>query len=1020
MPYDFFELTGVSLEDDRPQIVKAAIDRKVKELGEAMSTSDQSKRREVDAQLKFLQGKRDELFGKDAKFKPVFSAMVKARTAELVKRFDASVKLEAALYSSRVVTVGKLKRIRNDKTLSGGLPLKDIEAVYKANGFTVVEIPPLKNVPVFPTNIEAVHRDLEELRSKVRKDMAINPKRKNADSVTDLYAFVAYISDGAETAKTCRKYSSSQLKAICSDYQKKYAGYPGETIEKFAANIAGQAASHVFDSNEHRKGYDQYILYKDPELQKLFEYIRALDDTLKRKPETAEACIRKIAEVFGDYDVALALYNTEARMQNDPYEPQEAVFTVKCSHCHTLCEFHTATEARKLNKCNNCGEKLYKKCPKGHYVLLSDDRCPDCGYVFPDKEHLTNLIAQAEAALKSGNFTEARRALKEAEISDPSEKSRTSELERRISKAENAYNAPIEKISALIKELKFYEASPLADSLAASRPDPDILRLQSTINKVLLECRRDFASASNVAKANTCLDILTRCKDFKPAIDFLASTPPQPCPTLSASADDENSAISLIWRSSGERGITYSLVRRKGAVFPVNLNDGDIILKNSSLTSYKDTDITPGVSYSYSVFTVRGNLHSSPASATACVMSVVSEVRHTLTDNSLNISWDTPHGCNGVRVSCMAGRSETLIAESASGSAILNGVKFGELYSFFLTAKYPAGLSRRIRYDVTPTPEIKPFTVSASRVENNTYSFSWSLTEPGINIRIMSGNRVIGRARSEMRSIRITLAPDSFHVVKAEISSGGNVMYSMNEIRINTFSPPELDENKTSIEEAIMPSSEGQRRIMRITLAPSVKNPAGITSFACVVRTDGKWATENDVSRNTPYCHFYNAVEAMRSGSVSINTSAGDEESYNVTLFTVYSLNGREIISPPRRATLSRPMNADVFCRVSRSFFGGIKFCVRGEANRPAKRWPGFVVCVSSDGMPVFNPANANAVTVLEVEPFIPNLPSRFMVKEYEFTRKIPKGKELYMFWKDLNPGENFVFRWDINFDGKS
>ena len=179
-----------------------------------------------------------------------------------------------------------------------------------------MEIPPLKNVPVFPTNIDGIHRELEELRSKVRKDMAINPNRKSADSVTDIYAFVAYISGGAETAKTCRKHSSSQLKAICSDYQKKYTGYPGETIEKFAANIAGKVSSHVFDSDEHRKGYDQYILYKAPELQKLFEYIRALDDTLKRKPETAEACIKKIAEVFGDYDVALAMTHTNHKKQS--------------------------------------------------------------------------------------------------------------------------------------------------------------------------------------------------------------------------------------------------------------------------------------------------------------------------------------------------------------------------------------------------------------------------------------------------------------------------------------------------------------------------------------------------------------------------------------------------------------------------------------------------------------------------------------------------------------------------------
>ena len=973
--YDFFEMTGVSLEEDKAPAVRAAIDRKLKELGEAMSTSNQEKRREAEAGRKFLQDKRDEMFGNGANFKPVFSAMVKARIELLKKRLDSRVKIEAAARSVHTVTTGKLKSIRNNVAVSGGLPLAEIRAVYEANGFTVEETPAPVSLPKFPRNIENTYRELGEFRERVRKDMAINPKRESADGVEDLYTFAAYISDDIASAGSYRKYPVSRLKSICDEYQRRYTALQDGTVEKLAANIAGQAASHVFDSEDHRKSYDLYILYRSPELQELFSYMRGLDDADKRDPEIADFCIKKIAAVFGDSDIALTLYNSEARIINNPYIPSNPIFTVRCAHCHTMCEFHSVSEARTRNRCTNCGEKLYKQCPHGHYVLIDADKCP-CGHVFPDNAAFTRFFAQAEAFLRSRNFVEARNMLSRAAAADPSEIAKTSELERRINIAEG-----------------------------------------------LSECQRAFASAASapqIQKVNTCLDILSRYPDFKPAQDFLSHTPPLPCVSLSASADDENTTISLMWKPSGEYGVKYTLVRKAGNHPPVSPSDGDVILKDSHELSCVDKGIEAGSNrYSYSVFARRSGLYSPPVSAGAAVLSAVSGVRHTQSGNTLRLFWTQPNKCSGVRVVCQAGNNAPkVLAESAVNSITVDNIEFGKRYSFALTVyySYRTEQSRTVHYDVIPTPEVKPFTISAARVSENLYRISWSIIESGSDVRILLGDEAVGGARSEMRSCQLRLRPDRYYVLRGAVSSGGKVLYSSNNVEISTFSACTVDDSRTEItEEAVHSGTAGT---VHISLAVSVRRRPGLKKFVYFVRTDGTWASERDVSKQDSAMRAVSADSVLNSGILKIDVNAQSEDSFNITLFAVYEAGGSDVVSAPCRKTISRPLNANVFCSVARPLFRNMQFHFRGEANRPARRWPGFVVCVSSDGRPLLNYTDSNAVIVLEAEAVSPSLPSEHHEQTLEITRKLPKGTIVYLFWKDLKPEENFVFRWENGFNG--
>jgi hypothetical protein len=198
----------------------------------------------------------------------------------------------------------------------------------------------------------------------------------------------------------------------------------------------------------------------------------------------------------------------------------------------------------------------------------------------------------------------------------------------------------------------------------------------------------------------------------------------------------------------------------------------------------------------------------------------------------------------------------------------------------------------------------------------------------------------------------------------------------------------------------------------------SVRRRLGLKKFVYFIKTDGTWASEHDVLSQSSAFQTASADTVLNSGVVRIDVSAQGEDSYNITLFAVYNAGGREIVSAPCRKTINRPLNANIFCSVSRSWFKNVQFNFRGEANRPVRCWPGFLVCVSSDGRPLVNYTDSNAVIVLDAEAVSPSEPSKHLEQTLEITRKLYKGTRLYLFWKDLKPGENFVFRWDKGFNG--
>ncbi len=73
-----------------------------------------------------------------------------------------------------------------------------------------------------------------------------------------------------------------------------------------------------------------------------------------------------------------------------------------------------------IKKCSHCGKD----------ILVSLNRCPECGFVFANVALFSKYISLAEKALKQGKLNEAREQLIRAKIAEPNEQSQTVSLEK--------------------------------------------------------------------------------------------------------------------------------------------------------------------------------------------------------------------------------------------------------------------------------------------------------------------------------------------------------------------------------------------------------------------------------------------------------------------------------------------------------------------------------------------------------------------------------------------------------------
>jgi predicted RNA-binding Zn-ribbon protein involved in translation (DUF1610 family) len=1030
--YELFGLTGLPFDppEKAPKKVKEAIEKKLKELGTSLGNeSQQLKRNEYNGAIAFLkaclgEGDASLPIFDGGKLNALYIELAETRTKKEISILKATVDFQKQS-GAHVITNGTIRtQVRKTR-----LSKENVEKIYQEAGFTISTVDPNKAYPKFPTNADKIYDELKVLRGM--KDQ--NPQGHDLAMCVDLYAFTAYLSstpgNAAENPVEYKSKSTSELKSILDGFSRPLS-QRNDPLGKLLASIASAGKSYVFNSEDSRAAYEKHLLYRSPQMEKIFAIIQTVPDTEKYEPKFAESCIKQISTVFGEYDIALAIYNKEAGIKDEPYIPEKAVFHVKCSHCQNLSEFADVTDAQKINKCSHCGKALYKQCNKCKKpVLASLDKCPECGFVFASTAMFAKFFAAAEQALRRSDFEQARNNLFQAQSADPSEKARTAELEVRINAEEKKYEKPVNDLRKLIADKCFQQASVVLADTIGRFPGLNVSAFDSQVKAALNGARTAFANAKSLSsskQADACLAILQECADFKPAVDLLRATPPEPCKSFSVGLDSDGGNANLSWAHSTEFGVTYRIIRKQGSAIPANEMDGEILLDNTTDTAHRDKGIQPGRNYSYAAFTARYGVFSSAVGKTVVLLADVTDPRCEQIDTTIRLTWNNPKNCTGVSIKRTAEGSTTTLTNNANGSFEDKGVKYGVAYTYKLCANYN-GLSpsRGVELVITPMVKIDSFTIRTEQSKGNTYKVFWDIKRNGIDLRILVDEKQYRELTSDSRSCELVLPADGFHTITVLAYSGGTWLRSSNSSQVNTYSPCSIDKPASQFREKPIVGLGDSAYNVELHLKVSEPIPNNVVGFYYAVRTKSlsgegaPWVDKQETGK-APDIRKIGLSAYKSSGEIVCSETAREEGSYYVSLFTIYNFSGTEVVSNAAKCRFDRPLTADLFWKVSKGMLGGLRLTIEITANRPFERIPELVLCACSDGQHLLSQSDAKGRKLQTFPETKAKAPGQTYKGTYEISNGVAlKGLKLFLFEAAAVPNENYTLRWTKGFSGK-
>lgn len=899
----YFDLSAKEVESQKADTVKKAIDEALDELKNQKGNAGgrNLELRELNRMIAFLEQKSTEFFNEKGDLSDEFRTEAEAKTKREIENF----KNEQKLKQKRGSTISPDQRIFYEGQY--GLSKSTILKVLTEFGIDVYVAPSMPDLPP-PSKMQELDELFEKLKAKKDTD---EPEGVKFLDVWNIYQFLACFEKKPNEVIVYQKMETESLKNLCIKLTDPYKGKI-RGIENDYKLIFSKATTIIFNQESSRTMYDRYILYRHPSLLKIYgEIKKAYKGDLKNKI-FANDFIERITAICGDSEFALAIYNREAGFKDDEcYIPSETVFKVFCGNCCQFSDFKNREEAQSSNQCGYCGKPLYKKCDYCKSMTgVSEPRCPECGYIFAQKADYPVHISNVEKSLKQGDIVSAKDYLMEAKKADPSKTREIAELEKRIKDTEVLLQKPIDDLKSLVNENKFVEADKRLRQIAVEHPSLNLQEYRTKIDSVLGECRKLFNEASSSKSANkaaVCWRILDRCVDYTDAVEFFRKTPPSPASGFRASVDHERCVVSLRWDSSPEERVTYRLIRKEGKTDPINENDGKCIKENVQSCSCNDVSVQPGTWYTYALFVSRIASFSTPVTTTALVLRPAFDIGYTQSKQGvLHVTWKTPPHCEGVDVTRKAGKEHKVIANNVLSGYVDDHVEPNVGYTYYFIADYgDLGKSHKSSIFVTPTVIVDRFSISARKGVDDTYSISWSIpNNVATDLQIFVDGKLVQQISSTENHCLLDLAENTVHRVYVNALSGGKWIRSQNELNLNTYKACKFE-----ITEEIPYSSFTSRRystdlVMKIQ-EKGEQQIKGFYYFVQTANTCSEWPKSEKVGEYISWEQYEKDGEIKK-------TITNDHEKCFISIWTVYRLNGEDVVSAPFEKEHSRLLVADI------------------------------------------------------------------------------------------------------------
>lgn len=346
------------------------------------------------------------------------------------------------------------------------------------------------------------------------------------------------------------------------------------------------------------------------------------------------------------------------------------------------CRFCGALNEKSAENCRSCGMPLIIVCPDcGTHSKGEELACTRCGFSFSGMMLSPEYVKLTEAALASQDYHSALDGIKKLEIvwrTHP----QLALLKKRCNEIQQQMETKLTAIKELCGKKLYYRARTAIASMCAS---PQVLQLRSEIDSAIELAEKQLSMVNQTQGVNAMIDkymrILSVCADCEKAKVAIEGNPPTAPDGLDINVI--GTTIHLKWNKLNSQYIEYRVVRKEGTR-PVSIADG-VRMIDTPNCQYDDTDIVPGVSYFYAVYSKCGEVFSrSGISGEKPAIAVCDVDMRTLSydihDTSIGFNMSMPKNAKAIEIHRNGTLVKTLYGSSCLDSGLVSGHEY--IYGF--------------------------------------------------------------------------------------------------------------------------------------------------------------------------------------------------------------------------------------------------------------------------------------------------------------------------------------------------
>ncbi len=806
------------------------------------------------------------------------------------------------------------------------LAMKEVEKIMKEDPNHEVLLVKAKDLPPnFVTGKRKSIQDNIELLNKTTALAKICPWHAN---VHDLYDFVAGFS--GNSVADVKKMDTAEIFQLISSNKDRFIQASGGNSGDLGKPLRGlfPLAGEVFDPKkpENRAIYENTIVYES--LRPVFQTIKEAPLEMRKEDSFVKNYLKLIKEKYDDEELAITIYNVEAGLKNDPWEPTKVIVSMRCGNCGSITNFPTH-EAARHGKCSVCGAAFYSKCPScGQEIPSSATICPHCNFNIAELTRAPKYYTEMKGALARGDISAAHLQLEQLLLADPKKMQIKNwpdfeSIRKKIEEGYAQYAKYFTSLTSLIAGKSFYKAKEEAERIKKQNPALDLSAHLKKIVEALDKVKAMMPSLSDTSEAAAvrCYEVLDVCTDYSPAIEHIHKVPLAPPANFQVVAmQGATFGVSISFAPSKQTRVMYYLVRNEEHP-PRSYTDGTILLKESLNTVYEDTKAQPGKAYYYAAFVCREGVFSPPASARFALYAEVEKLEAMPQGQKATISFSLPLNATGARII----RKENAVPQSENdpGASVVcastrlayedKGVQLDHQYGYLVQAIYSennrpvyskgkgvtvkierdpsdianfviskVGATIQVRYqasDQTSPNPVKIYSINPALVKNRLHNLL-----PAKEVQdILKNERLLASGKASDGGFAFTIAGDySYNVVLVSMTEAKARFCGLGEI--SSIPLLEADPRKTQVK-------EGSRAYVKLKECPA--NCFGIHYLALEAGHSKTEITDEDISRHQS--GFISKDAYFREGIIDVRGRAVGSGSFKLLLRGEFVLNGQHV-----------------------------------------------------------------------------------------------------------------------------